>query len=265
MPSHLVRRVGRGQGAHLPRLVPLLAANLLSIAAIAPPALATAADPPNVSHGARGRYLYKTVKEGLRRGEESWTLSVHPDGSRTMRMLVRIDETGVLRDVVLRVDPRYRPLETYMSLWVKGQWMGSGLFSVSGTTLDAVVNGPTGRLTQLVAVPDGFSMVSHPVAADGWHFWYYDEAAGGVQPGTVYNPETLGGGTGAILGRVQKLPLRLVGDEQVETPAGRFLTRHWEMASAFHVWVAETNRMMVRMTLESADREYVLVEHEEME
>jgi len=262
MSSYLVHRPGRGRQARLARL---LTAGLVSIAATAPAGAVAATDPAIASRGFRGRYLYKTFKEGVRRGEESWILTLHPDGSRTMRMLVRIDATGVLRDVVLRVDARYRPLETYMSLWVKGQWMGSGLFSVSGTTLDAIVNGPTGRLTQQLTVPDGFSMVSHPVAADGWHFWYYDEAAGGSQPGTVYSPETLGGGTGSILGRVQKLPLRLLGDEEVETPAGRFPTRRWEMAGAFHVWVAEANRMMVRMTLESADREYVLVEYEEIE
>lgn len=234
----------------------------LILALPAVPTLAQTAD-PNLVRGARGRYLYRTLSEQKERGGEQWRLSVHPDGSRTMRMFVRIADTGVLRDVTYRVDPGFRPKEMYTSLWVKGKPAGSGLYTVTGNRLEAIVNGPHGRLTQEVAVPERFSMVPHPVATDGWHFWYYDEAKGGVQEGSVYNPDTLGAGAGSILGVRQSLPLRLVGREEVTTPAGTFATRHFEMAGAFQIWVAEADAMMVRMTLPAADREYVLVEYEE--
>jgi hypothetical protein len=218
----------------------------------------------NVVRTIRGTYLYRTIKDQRERGTEEWILTHHVDGSRTLRTMVKIADTGVLRDMIITVDENFRPKEAYMRLWVKGTFVGSALYVITGEQLEATVLTPhNGRLRQQLRVPQHFSFVGHPVAGDGWHFWYYDLARGGEQEVTVYNPETLGGGSGSILGVLQQLKAKFVGEQEVSVPAGKFTCHHYELGGAFHIWVTGEDRLLVRMTLPRADVEYLLAEYKE--
>ena len=185
-------------------------------------------DNDNVSHWASGKYAYLSLRDDIQNGEESWFLTAHPDGSRTLRATNSYnDHTKTLRNVVLRVDQNFRPLEAYATFWVNGAWRGSGWFVVHGKTLHATVDGPNGRLTQSLEVPDKFSFVPHPISTDSWLTWYYDKELGGKQSITLYNFESRGFGANGILGRLQKSEIEYLGEEDVKTPAGVFRCDHY--------------------------------------
>lgn len=214
---------------------------------------------PNIEQEWLGQLAYTRLSDGGYRGEEHWRLTRHPDGSQTIRMNVRLDDTEVSRDVVLRVDAGLRPIDSYQSLWTGGLHRGSGYYWVQGSRLNAVLTGPNGTLTQSVEVPERFSFVSHPLGADGWHFWYYDSVLGGEQQATVYNTDTLGLGVGSILATVHDTPIELIGVETIQVPAGEFSAFRFRMDGRLEIWVEHEHLFMVRMTNESRDRLYELV------
>lgn len=213
---------------------------------------------PNIDQEWIGRIDYTRISDGSYRGEEHWRLTRHPDGSQTIRMTVRLDDTEVLRDVVLRVDGALKPIDSYQTLWTAGEHRGSGYYWLEGNRLNAVLTGPQGTLTQSAEVPDQFSFVSHPLAADGWHFWYYDWDQAGVQSATVYNTDTLGLTVGSILARVHETPVEFLGNEVIDVPAGTFSTWRFLMDGRLEIWVDREHFFMVRMTNTSRDRLYEL-------
>ena len=215
---------------------------------------------PSVDRELVGVLRYTKESDGSFRGEEHWRMLTHPDGSKTVIMLVRLDATQVSRSVTLRVAANRRPIEAYQSLWVGGEFRGSGHYWVDGNRLRANVLSPEGHLEQRVKVPDSFSWVTHPLGGDALHMWYYDREKGGVQSGTVYNTDTLGVGLGSILGRVHAADLELVGNETVEVPAGRFETERFLMDGRLEIWIEPERDLMVKMRSPARDRLYELVE-----
>jgi len=220
-------------------------------------------DPDNVVDWASGTYAYITADSKVQNGEETWFLTEHADGSRTLRATNSFDDRmKVFRNVVLRVDSSFRPVEAYANFWVDGQWRGSGLFSVSGNTLDAVINGPNGRLTQTLKVPDQFSFVPHPISTDSWPTWYYDKRAGGRQKVTLYIFDGRGAGPGGILGHLQAETIEYVGEEDVDTPAGTFHCDHFVMGDGDpHLFIFGPHRLIAKMTWALANVEYVLSDY----
>jgi hypothetical protein len=207
-----------------------------------------------------GKIAYTRLSDGGYRGEESWRMSVHPDGSRTMRITKRIDDTQLFRDVVLRVDARLRPIDSYQSLWKDGKHRGSAFYVVDGDLMRATVNAPNGILTQSVRVPDKFSFVARPQAALGWHLWYFDFARGGTQTATMYTLDRDGLGVGSILATVDEYEVVLVGEEQVTTAAGTFDTWRLVISGRLEMWIDKRELLMIRLINASADRLYELVE-----
>lgn len=207
-----------------------------------------------------GEIAYTRLSDGTYRGEESWRMSVHPDGSRTMRITKRIDDTQLFRDVVLRVDSRLRPVDSYQSLWKDGKHRGSAFYLVDGDRMLASVNAPNGLLTQSVRVPDRFSFVARPQAALGWHFWYFDFALGGTQTVTMYTLDRDGLGVGSILATVDNYDVELLGAERITTSAGTFETWRLVVSGRLEMWIEKENFFMIRLINASADRLYELVE-----
>lgn len=220
-------------------------------------------DEENVADWASGKYAYISTASKTQNGEERWFLTLHSDGSRTLRATNSYnDRMKTFRDVVLRVDKSFRPVEAYANVWIDGMWRGSGLFSVTGRTLDAVVNSPNGRLTQALPVPDQFSFVPHPISTDSWPTWYYDMAVGGKQEISLYSFDGRGSGVGAILGQLQTTQIEFLGREEVETPAGLFDCDHFVIGDGDpHLYIFGPHRILAKMTWTLADVEYVLSEY----
>lgn len=217
----------------------------------------------NVSHWASGKYAYISLRDGVQNGEESWFLTAHPDGSRTLQATNSYnDYTKTLRNVILRVDQRFRPLEAYATFWVDGAWRGSGWFTVNNNKLSAIVDGPNGRLTQSLEVPENFSFVPHPISTDSWPTWYYDKELGGKQPITLYTFDGRGFGVSGILGRLQSSEIEYLGEEDIETPAGVFRCEHYAFGEGDpQFFIFGQDRLLAKMIWKAAEVEYVLSEY----
>jgi hypothetical protein len=226
----------------------------------------SAADTPasgnvNITRWAQGTVEYRVLSTGAVNGSEEWHLTVHPDGSRTIEARNRLDEAGFQRHVTHRVAADFRPLETLASYWIQGAWRGSALFAVNGPELTAVAKTPNGMLTQTLSVPEHFSFIPHPLSTNAWHGWYYDRQKLGRQTITVYDMDAVAKGVGSLLGRLYQQDIELLGQEQVTTPAGTFLTDHFKIAGGVDMYITGPDAVLVRFVWEPADRDYVLVDY----
>ncbi len=218
-------------------------------------------DNANVTRWARGTYEYLEGKSGRWRGEDEWTLTVNADGTRTMRMLTLVQETGVMRDIVHRVDENFRPVEMFTATYKDAVRTGTGLFVFDGDVGHALVNSPHGFLTQEIRVPEQFAMVPHSMASDGWYFPHYDREQGGVQQIPIVNPHGWGNTNGSILARIQSAPIEFVGEERITVPAGTFDTEKWTITNGgdrYWVWVYGEDHVMVKLIDEPRDWVYNL-------
>jgi hypothetical protein len=213
----------------------------------------------NIIRWAKGKIEYRVLSTGERNGEEDWYLTVHPDGSRTMRAVNRLDNVDFHRSVILRVEENFRPLEVMATYWIRGAWAGSGLFTIDDNVLEAVANTPNGRLTQRLAVPKNFSVIPHPLSTNSWQTWHYDKARGGDQPTTVYDMDALADRSGSLLGRLSTQNVRFIGSETLTTPAGTFLTDHFRIGDGVELYVTGPDALMVKFVWTAADREYILI------
>ena len=113
-------------------------------------------------------YIHDEIGE---RGREWFDVTVQPDGSRTLRSHCEMDDSIILRDVILTVDKHWKPQDSYVRLTVKNNFMGSAwfLFDHEKVTCEAYTTNE-GRLSQIVKVsewPKSFG--AHPVVCDIWH------------------------------------------------------------------------------------------------
>jgi hypothetical protein len=219
---------------------------------------AWAADNINITRWAKGTIEYRSLSTGEVSGSEDWHMTVHPDGSRTMAARNRLDQAGFQRHVTYRVAENFRPLEVTSVYWVKGEWRGTGLFSVTGNQLDAFVKTPDGLIQQSRTVPENFSMIPHPLSTNAWNSWYYDKAKGGPQTVTVYDMDAGAQAVSSMLGKVYDQTIAFIGEEEMTTPAGTFTVDHWRVEDIVDLYVTGPDALMVRFQWIPADRDYVL-------
>lgn len=229
-----------------------------AVLASAPTLAAEAGENPNITRWSEGTIVYRTIEAQRVRAHEAWRLTVHPDGSRTVRSYVDNFDAEAQLNMIHRVAEDFRPLESLVTYWSKGHYRGSGMFTVNGPTLIATLSGPHGALTETVAVPEKFSLVPHPLATDSWHTWYFDKAKGGSQTTTLYNVQIASPSDTPTLGRLENGTMTFEGVEEIAVPAGTFTTDHFMLNGAIHVWVSGPDNMMVRYAMPTRDLEYVL-------
>jgi hypothetical protein len=228
------------------------------------------ADPPgtpensganqSVSRWAKGRFEYRTLKDKRLRGSESFHMTMHPDGTRSLSMWYDLFARNSQFTVVLRSDREFRPLEGYVSYWTNGAFKGSTVITVRGASLRAATRGPNGLLSHELTVPARFSLGTHPVSGDGWHTWPDSVTASGVQESTIYSMEASADLTKPALGRLNPLTFERIGNERITVPAGTFDTVHYRLQGFSDIWITLPDRIMIRMISERADRDYSLVE-----
>jgi len=162
---------------------------------------------------------------------------------------------------VLRVDPRFRPLEAHYVYWSEGKFKGSAWHCLEGQVLHGRIRTAQGGIaTQQLAVPDAVSFATHPLAGDGWHSWYYDPARGGDQAGALVNFDASADVTTPAVARLQPQSWRRVGSETIEVPAGRFETERHTTGDAT-AWTTGPDRVLVRFEWTSLGLEYVLTQY----
>lgn len=242
---------------------PALAAAALGALWIAPPASPAAERNASIVRSASGTIEYRRMSTGKVNGSERWTMIVRPDGSRILETRNRIDPAGLSRLVVLTVAPDFRPRSLFADFWREGRWIGTGLFTVEGTQLAAQISSPHGRVTQQVDVPERFGFIPHPTASNAWQLGLYDRARGGAQDVVLYDVRTEARTPGSLLGPLSRASIRLVGTEQVRTPAGTFSTEHYragspEVGGETDFFVYGPDLILVRFVWPAGDAEYVL-------
>lgn len=219
---------------------------LVGAAAIAPICSAVAsATNPNITRELVGKIKYTVDATKEYRGEEDWRLTVHPNGSRTIRMTNPIAATKILRDVVLQVDKNYRPVNVFISHWEGGVQRGIGFYYVDGPRMNAVVSAPNGVLQQSVAVPERFSIGSRPQGPFAWHAAHYDFEKRGLQRYTSYVMDRVGTSIGSILGKVHSNDIELLGEPKLTVGAGTFDTWHFRITKELELWVDKKDYITV--------------------
>ncbi|MFZ1624276.1 MAG: hypothetical protein WAU48_05770 [Gammaproteobacteria bacterium] len=116
--------------------------------------------------------------QGLR-GLERFSVSVTPDGSRTLHATCEIYDRNVSRDVIYSVDRDFRPMDACVRLIKDGSLLGAGRFhfDMHGGSLDCDSR-VLGHVTQRVDQQGGFpSFGPHPLSCDIWHLARYDHAS----------------------------------------------------------------------------------------
>ncbi len=188
-----------------------------------------------------GRILYTSKKpERLDqvRGGETFTITRHIDGRRTLRALCAIDENSprVLRDSITSVDAGWNPTEGFVQITVDEHFVGSAWYRF---TDDLAVcegfNAADGRVSKRIelARPAAF-FGTHPIQADAWLTHCYDLSKG---PGEQIVPTYLmcslhhRGADGPTLILQRDLPLYFLGEESVTVAAGVFDALHFRIGA----------------------------------
>jgi hypothetical protein len=215
----------------------------------------------NLLRQASGRYTYRTLTDGRERGVEAFDMFVHRDGSRTLMIWHDLWAKNAQFTVVLRVAENFRPLSAFVSYWVADGYKGNATFRVDDDRINASAAGDYGVVLRTTNVPDEFSIGTHPVAGDGWHLWYAPaDKVGANGKINLYSLEATADTGKPPLGEIVEMTWEYVGDEILETPAGRFETKRYRMMGSTDVWITGPDRILVRMLMERFDREYLLTE-----
>jgi hypothetical protein len=213
-----------------------------------------------------GRMSYRKKSTGAERGREDWSLTRNCDGTVTMRCLAMTDDSKLVRDVIYTRRKDGHPVDAFIRLQAAERLIGSGYFRVQGGSMDVIADGDeTGHSVQTLTVPKHFfSIATHAVMLDGWMYFNYDREKGGQQLRIFYNTSTRLDGADGPLGRMETCRVELIGEEEVEVPAGRFKAAHFQMDSdnlevpAASLWVAGEDKILLRCDWRELDLEYVL-------
>jgi len=220
----------------------------------------------------RGRIAYLRDGQG-ERGRETFNVTVHADGTRTVRAFCEMDDIRLLRDTTYSVDGAWRPLDAFVRLMSQDRFVGSAWFRFDDQGVECEsLTALDGRVTQRQDMgrrPRLF--VPHPLVCDGWQASAFDYTRGpGVQhldACTDSSPRP-DGGSGPAIGLAEK-DLEYVGDEEIEVPAGRFRARHLRILppkrdaanwAPLEIWVAGEDFQLLRMRWDVLKSTYDLVE-----
>jgi len=219
----------------------------------------------------RGVVSYGHETDGTT-GRESFHVTVHADGSRTLRCVCEMDNIPLIRDVTYSVNDRFEALDCFVRLSAYGAFIGSGWFRFTDTMAEGeLVSAKEGRVSQRIETPGRVKLFgTHPLCVDIWKCAHTPaERPGEVQPLTNCFSSSLApsGASGPMM--VDKTyDMTFRGTETVTTPAGTFDCLHYS-------WDTYTGRTLqmhtvpgdwlpVRVRVPEVGRVYELIEFEEL-
>ena len=192
-------------------------------------------------------------------GTERWLITVYADGTRTLRTFLDWSNRASQLTAVLRVDEEFRPVDAFAQTHSGGAFLGTGLYVVADGMLTQTIHTPTDVFSETTALPDRFSLLLHPVSADGWHYGYYDMEAGGPQTGQQC---TLGAAGRSVMCALSERPLEFVGTEDITVPAGTFTTQRFRFGDSTELWVTGPDRVVVQHEYRAGGTRYQLTEYQ---
>jgi hypothetical protein len=217
----------------------------------------------------RGKIIYRGDSVG-ERGREWFSVTRHRNGDRTLRAMCEIDDTQVLRDVVYTANAAWQPLDAFVRLTVRDEFMGSGWFRFSERLAECETwMAEGGRVSQRFELERRVPFFGvHPVAADCWCLGGFDlskpQKIQTLQGGMMSSPLP-NGASGPILSRFD-LTIEYLGEEEVSVPAGTFPTRHFRFllhdTPAEDLWCYGDDLIFVKIRWDLLKTTYELVELE---
>lgn len=204
-------------------------------------------------------------------GRETFRVTVHPDGGRTLRADCEMDDFELLRDVVLSVDELWRPIDAYVRLTLGGTLSGAAWYHFDGCRAECHgLSGEAGPFTDVQITPQPIqSFGSHSLHNDAWFIARVRQAGGDLNSLTGASFTTslsANGGTGPALVRIGEVQLQILdlGKEVVTVPAGRFDTHHVRVevsdVDSFDIWATGEDCVPVRLTSDGLAQTFELVE-----
>lgn len=219
-------------------------------------------------YSGRVDYIHDDIGE---RGREWFTVTVQPDGTRTLRSHCEMDDSRVLRDVIYTVDADWRPLDSYVRLTVEEKYMGAAWFRFGADIVECeAFTENEGRVSQRVPVDEWpRSFGSHPVVCDIWHLGAWDWSSGAQEQGwqSIMSSPLPNGASGPMIGR-GNFRAQFVGEESVTVPAGTFEAKHFVFPLRHsgkppeHVWYHGDDLFFVQIRWDLLKTTYVLAEYQ---
>ncbi|MBM3516170.1 MAG: hypothetical protein FJX59_20995 [Alphaproteobacteria bacterium] len=230
-----------------------------------------------------GRIAYVSDADhdrGRRRGEETFTVTIHGDGTHLQRANCVIEEEPhIVRDVMQRSDAALNPIACFVSIRTGGLATGSGWFRwADGTATCDAETRAEGRLSHRAPYRDGpRAFCNHSIVGDAWMAAHYPMARG---PGLflceqMFTPSrNKQGATGPSLAML-KLGLQYLGRERVSVPAGTFDTYAFRLNSVpglaalrtenlhYEIWTTTDGSFIAVQSMYRGRRRYELVEYTE--
>jgi hypothetical protein len=220
----------------------------------------------------RGKMLYLTDGIG-EMGREYFSVTIQPDGSRTLRAQCEMDDDRLLRDVTLTVDARWRPIDAFVRLSILERSVGSTWFHFEGSV--ARCHGWTaqrGLFEQRLEFPQGIECFgTHALHGDSWVLARLRAHTGppeALELATCATSTLANGGSGPELVSLSPgfAQLRDLGVSQVRVPAGEFACRGVRVLAPgvddFDVWAGGEDCLPVRLLSRGLHQTYELVEIE---
>jgi hypothetical protein len=166
-------------------------------------------------------------------GREWFNIAVQPDGSRTLLARCEMDDDEVLRDVILALDPAWRPLDLSVRLTVERRFQGSGwIRAYEGGVEMQAFSRDHGRVSQRFAM-NGWpaALGSHSLVNDCWKLRQFDLSRPEEDQtfaDQVAMSMAANGATGPLLS-LYSVTIRFKGRGETKVAAGTFETLHFQI------------------------------------
>lgn len=213
--------------------------------------------------------VYRTNGVG-ETGREYFSVTVHPQGARTLRAQCEMDDDRLLRDVVLTLDGDWRPCDAFVRLMIDDRFVGSTWFRFDGRIAECEgLTARDGRFSQRFDVAEGTACFgTHSLHGDAWTAARLRRHAGPVESFrfvTFASSVLANGGSGPALLPVPPGFARVLdrGTESVTTPAGVIRTQHVRIevpgVDCFDIWAGGEDCLPVRLTSDTLRQTYEMV------
>jgi hypothetical protein len=213
------------------------------------------------SRNVRGKILYIS-DDGTERGREWFGFTYRKDRQLTLRAYCEMDDAQVQRDVVQTMNERYHPLDCFVRLHVKGEFLGTGWIRVTDAEAECeVFNVQMGRVHQRVPLPvPATSLVSHPISSDALLMAGFDHSKPEriqTWEGGLSTSPLLDGASGPFISVGRERSVEYVGPEKITTPAGTFDAHHYRLLMgskprpdgkkpSYDIWCTHPDYLIVR-------------------
>lgn len=190
---------------------------------------------------------------------ERFTITLNPDGGRTLRAVARSPRGDLLRDVNMMVDAAWRPVEGMARLYLKGELAGTVLRRVEGGKLESYAWKPGAPIDhQTFEAPSNMTLGFHPLTGDAWKTNFLDLSHGNDQEIVVHTVSNTWNGRELGHGEQIRSVAAYLGSERLNTPAGPMDCEHFvwrpRAGKELHIWRTGEAHLLAKMLVLGGER-----------